>query len=239
MATWVEGVWKELVFAARRLTRSPAFTLASVLTLALAIGANASIFAVVHRVVLNPLPYPDSNQLIDLDHGASPSGANVPTGIQMTSGLYDHYLSRSRTLDGIALYRPDEHTLAGGGEPERIRIALVTASLAHVLRVWPLHGRWFTDTEGVQAAINTQRLPVASQVGVMSYRLWMRRYGGDPSIVSRPVTLGGVPTEIVGIMPPAYAFPDPRVDVWIPEQVKREPIWDTSCMPVWRARVTG
>ena len=237
MATWVEGVWKELVFAARRLTRSPAFTLASVLTLALAIGATASIFAVVHRVVLNPLPYPDSNQLIDLDHGASPSGAvagvfgaaavNVPTGIQMTSGLYDHYLSRSRTLDGIALYRPDEQTLAGGGEPERIRIALVTASLAHVLRVWPLHGRWFTDAEGVQAPINTARLPVASQVGVMSYRLWMRRYGGAPSIVSNTVSLGGVPTEIVGIMPPAYAFPDPRVDVWIPEQVKREPIWDT------------
>lgn len=61
----------------------------------------------------------------------------------------------------------------------------------------------------------------------MSYRLWMRRYGGDPSLVSRTVTLGGVPTEIVGIMPAAYAFPDPRVDVWIPEQVKREPIWDT------------
>jgi len=197
------------------------------LTLALAIGANASIFAVVHRVVLNPLPYPDSNQLIDLDHGASPSGANVPTGIQMTSGLYDHYLSRSRTLDGIALYRPDEQTLAGGGEPERIRIALVTASLAHVLRAWPLRGRWFTDAEGAQAPINTPRVPVVSQVGVMSYRLWMRRYGGDPSIVSRTVTLGGVPTEIVGIMPPAYAFPDPRVDVWIPEQVKREPIWDT------------
>jgi putative ABC transport system permease protein len=227
IATWVEGVGQELVFAARRLTRSPAFTLASVLTLALAIGANASIFAVVHRVVLNPLPYPDSNQLIDLDHGASPSGANVATGIQMTSGLYDLYLSRSRTLDGIALYRPDEQTLAGGGEPERIRIAFVTASLAYVLRIWPLRGRWFTDVEGVQAPINTPRVPVVSQVGVMSYRLWMRRYGGDPSILSRTVTLGGVPTGIVGIMPPAYAFPDPRVDVWIPEQVKREPIWDT------------
>src|SRR6185295_11450049 len=89
VAMWLEHSRRDVTFAARRLTRSPAFTAACVLTLALAIGANASIFAVVHRVVLNPLPYPDSNQLIDLDHGASPSGAvagvfgaaaaNVPT----------------------------------------------------------------------------------------------------------------------------------------------------------------
>jgi hypothetical protein len=70
IATWFESACKEIVFAARRLVRSPAFTLSAVLTLALAIGANVSIFAVVQRVVLNPLPYPDSDRLIDLDHGA-------------------------------------------------------------------------------------------------------------------------------------------------------------------------
>ena len=75
----MDGIGQEIRYAARRLVRSPSFTLASILTLALAIGATASIFAVVHRVVLNPLPYPDSGKLIDLDHGASPSGANVPT----------------------------------------------------------------------------------------------------------------------------------------------------------------
>jgi len=70
----MDGIGQEIRHAARRLVRSPSFTLASILTLALAIGATASIFAVVHRVVLNPLPYPDSGQLIDLDHGASPPG---------------------------------------------------------------------------------------------------------------------------------------------------------------------
>ncbi len=82
----------------------PAFTLASVLTLALAIGANASIFAVVQRVVLNPLPYPDSDRLIELDHGAA--RLNMPSGMGMTQGLYDQYSERARTLDGVALYRP-------------------------------------------------------------------------------------------------------------------------------------
>ena len=122
-------MWSEIRHAMRRLVRSPAFTIAAVLTLALAIGANGSIFAVVERVLLNPLPYPDSNKVIDLDHGATPSGRNVPSGIQMTPGLYYEYLDRARTLENVALYRTDEQTLTDGGEPERIRIARVTPAL--------------------------------------------------------------------------------------------------------------
>src|SRR5262249_54151448 len=150
----------------------------SVLTLALAIGATTAMFAVVERVVLNPLPYPDSSRLIDLDHGASPSGANVPTGIQMTPGLYHTYLDRARSIERAALYRIDEQTLTGGGEPERIRVARVTPSLASVLGVSPLLGRWFGDLEGAPVAFTTPPVPAASQVAVLSYRLWMRRYGG-------------------------------------------------------------
>jgi putative ABC transport system permease protein len=220
-------MWPEIRHAMRRLVRSPAFTIAAVLTLALAIGANGAIFAVVERVLLNPLPYPDSNKVIDLDHGATPSGRNVPSGIQMTPGLYYEYLDRARTLENVALYRTDEQTLTDGGEPERIRIARVTPSLASVLQIWPSRGRWFAEHEGAQAPIMTPPVPpAASQLAVLSYRLWMRRYGGDPSILSRSVTLGGSPTEVVGIMPPQFAFPDPRVDVWLPEQVRREMVWD-------------
>jgi len=220
-------MWHEIRHATRRLVRSPAFTIAAVLTLALAIGANASIFAVVERVLLNPLPYPDSNNVLDLDHGATPSGRNVPSGIQMTPGLYYEYLDRARTLENVALYRTDEQTLTDGGEPERIRIARVTPSLASVLQVWPSRGRWFAEHEGAQAPIMTPPVsPDSPQLAVLSYRLWMRRYGGDPSILSRSVTLGGSPTEVVGIMPPQFAFPDSRVDVWLPEQVRREMVWD-------------
>jgi predicted permease len=227
VATWLEHALKDLLFAARRLRRAPAFTTAAVLTLALAIGANAAIFTIVHRVVLNPLAYPDSNQVIDLDH--SGLGVNLPAGIQMTPGLYFTYLDRARTLEGLALYWPNELTLTdNNGEPERLRITHVTPSLLAVLRVGPLRGRWFTDEESqiVSSSFTSSRATPTERIAVMSYRLWMRRYGGDPSLLSRSVSLEGVPTRVIGIMPPSFAFPDPRVDIWLAFQHRREMIWD-------------
>ena len=206
----MDGIGQEIRQAARRLVRSPVFTLAAVLTLALAIGANASIFAVVQRVVLNPLPYPDSDRLIELEHGMQ--RLNVPSGIGMTLGLYYQYSDRSRTLDGVALYRTDDLTVTGNGQPERIRVARATTTLASVMRVSPALGRWFTELEGA---------PGAAERAVLSHGLWTRRYGGDAGILGRPVILGGVPIEVIGVMPASYAFPDPRVDVWIADQVTR------------------
>ena len=203
---------KEIVFAARRLVRSPAFTLAAVLTLALAIGANASIFAVVQRVVLNPLPYPDSDRLIELDHGAQ--RLNLPSGHgNDPRPLLSISRARSHTLDGVALYAVDDLTLTGDGDPERIRVARVTTTLAPVMRVWPALGRWFRR-RGRRAWRPTSGRALARACG-------LRRYGGDPSIVGRSVMLAGVPTEVIGVMPASYAFPDPRVDVWIAEPITR------------------
>jgi len=210
IATWLESACKEIVFAARRLARSPAFTVAAVLTLALAIGANASIFAVVQRVVLNPLPYPDSDRLIDLNHGAQ--RLNLPSGMGMTRGLYYQYTERARTLDGVALYATSDVTLTGEGDPERIRVARVTTTLAPVMRVRPALGRWFSEEEG---------RPGAPSLAVLSHGLWLRRFGGDPGIVGRPVILAGAPAEVICVMPPSFAFPDPRVDVWLSEPVAR------------------
>jgi predicted permease len=201
---------QEIRQAARRLVRTPAFTLASLLTLALAIGANVSIFAVVQRVVLSPLPYPGSNQLIQLNHREP--RLNAPSFEPMPLGLYYHYVDRARTLDGVAAYRQDELTLTGDGEPERIRVTRATPSLAPVMRVSPALGRWFTDAEGA---------PGAPRVAVLSHGLWVRRYGGDRAVVGRSVALGGVPTEIVGVMPASYTFPDSRVDLWIADQITR------------------
>jgi putative ABC transport system permease protein len=200
----LERLWQETRYAGRRLFRSPAFTVATVSTLALAIGANGSIFAVVERVVLNPLPYPESDRLIVVDHGAE--RLNLPSGLNFTPGLYYHYAERAHTLDGIALYNADELTLTGDGQPERIPVVRATPSLASVLRVSPAVGRWFTATEGV---------PGARPVALLSHGLWTRRYSGDPGIAGRLLTLGGVPTEVLGVMPAGFAFPDPRVDAWI------------------------
>jgi putative ABC transport system permease protein len=206
----MEQLQNEIRHAARRLTHSPAFTIATVLTLALAIGANASIFAVVERVVLNPLPYPESDRLIELDHGALL--LKTAAGFGTTPGLYFHYVERSRTLEGAALYRATELTLTGDGEPERIRVARATPSLAAVLRVGPIVGHWFTEQEAT---------PGAARAAVLSHSLWARRFGRDAHVIGRPLTLGGEPATIVGVMPASFAFPDRNVDIWIAEQVTR------------------
>jgi predicted permease len=206
----VENAWKETVFAARRLLRSPAFTLAAVLTLALAIGANAAIFGVVERVLINPLPYPDSDRLIDVDHGAH--RLNLPSGMGITRGYYYQYLERAHTLEGIALFGSGDETITGDGEPARIRVTRATPSLAHVMRVWPETGRWFTDDEGK---------PGAPLRVVLSHGLWMRRYGGDPRIVGRSLIFSGIQAEVIGVMPASFAFPDARVEAWLPQQIKR------------------
>ena len=208
IATGFDQVRKDVLFAARRLVRTPAFTLASGLTLALAIAANVAIFTVVYRVVINPLPYPESGQLIELDHGVE--RLNMPSGAGMSRGLYYQYANRARTLDAVAVYNWDDLTLSGDGEPTRVRVARVTTTLASVLRVRPAVGRWFSDDEGVTGA---------PHVAVISYGLWSRRYGRDPGILRRRLILGGIPAEVIGVMPRTYAFPDARVDVWRPEQL--------------------
>jgi putative ABC transport system permease protein len=204
----MDSAARELRHAARRLARAPAFASAAVLTLALAIGANASIFAVVKRVVLNPLPYPDSDQLIELDHGAQV--LKVAAGMGVAPGLYFHYRNRSRTLISLALYRTADQTITGDGEPQRIRVARATPSLAAVLQVAPARGRWFSEEEG---------RPGAAPVAVLSHSLWMRRYGGARDVIGGVMRLGGEAMEIVGVMPASFAFPDPRVEAWTTEQL--------------------
>ncbi len=163
----------------------------------------------VQRVVLNPLPYPESNQLVRLEHGSA--RINVPSGIGMTAGLYYQY-QRANRLDGIAIYRAGESTLLGGGEPERIRVARTTTTLASVLRTPPMFGRWFTEQEGT---------PGAPPVAVLSHGLWARRFGSDSGILGRSITLDGVPASVVGIMPVSFAFPDPLTEAWVPAPISR------------------
>jgi predicted permease len=207
----MDGIVMEFRQAARRLARSPVFSLAALLTLALAIGANASIFAVVQRVVLNPLPYPDSDRIVTIGHRV-PRMTNTPRFDAMPPGMYFHYTDRARTLESVAAYLTLDMTVTGQREPERIRVTNVTPSLMSVLRVPPAHGRWFSTAEGE---------PGAPRVVVLSHGFWLRRFGGDRAILGRSMSLNSEPTEIIGIMPPSFAFPDARVDAWRAEALSR------------------
>src|SRR5204862_3670627 len=205
----MDAVGREIRHAARRLVRSSAFTLAAVLTLALAIGANVAIFTVVYRVVVNLLPYPDSDRLIALDYGLPTR--NINSGVKyMSSQFYYQLADRARTLDTVAVYNLSGVTLTGTeGHPERIQISRATPSLASVLRVQPALGRWFTDQEGV---------PGSPPPVVLSHGLWVRRYARDSAIIGRPLTIDGLLSTVVGLIPASLTFLDARTDAWVASQ---------------------
>ena len=207
----MDAMAQELRHAARRLMRTPTFTAAAAITLALAIAANAAIFTLVYRVVVNPLPYAESERLIALDHGI-PS-RNVPSGVNvMTWQAYHQLADNARTLGGIAVYSTGGRTLTGAGTPERIVVTQATPSLAPVLRVAPARGRWFTEAEGV---------PGAQQVAVLTHGFWVRRFGADPGVIGRTVLIDGLPLDVVGVMPASFTFPQPIVDLFVPAQSSR------------------
>ena len=207
----MDTLWQEILHAARRLVRAPMFTTTAAVTLALAVGANVAIFTVVYRVVMNPLPYPESERLMSLEYGVP--ARHLASGMtSMTWQLYFQLADHARTIQSVAAYNTFPATLTGRSMPERIQIVRATPSLATVLRVAPARGRWFTEAEGITGA---------PPVAVLSHGLWTRRFGADPGVLGRAVDLDGVPTEIVGVMPETFAFPDARADAWTAAQSTR------------------
>ena len=195
----------EIRQAARRLLRAPTFSVAVAGTLALAIGANVAIYGVIRRVILRPLPYPESDRLVWLDHAAL--GIGAANGLDLTEGLYRLYARRSRTLAQIAVYRTQDMNLTDGAEPERVEVAVATSTLGPTLRAAPELGRFFDAAEDG---------PAAAPVVVLSHGLWARRFGADPGVVGRTVRLDGVPYQVVGVMPRDFGFPDATTALWIP-----------------------
>jgi hypothetical protein len=204
-----QGAWLDLRHAARRLARRPAFAVTSVMTLGLGLAAAAAVFSLVHGVVLRPLPYPDSDRIVEIDHAGAGIGASQG-GLGITYGFYRFYAEHLRTPQAIAMYSGFEQTLVGAGDPVRLAGIRATPSLIDVLRVPPSVGRWFTAAEGG---------PGAPLTVVLSDGLWRERFGADPSVVGRAIDLGGVSREVVGVMPAGFAFPSTDTAFWTPRAV--------------------
>lgn len=196
--------------AARSLRRTPAFTTTATLTLVIGIGAVVAIFAVIHGVLLRPLPYGDSDRLVTTSH-RMPSLSIEAAG--HTSGTYFTYRRLAKGFEDIALYQQGSANVAdpgGTAEPQRLRAGLVSASLFPTLRVSPIVGRAFTDAED---------LPNGPNVVVISEALWRNRFTADPAIVGRTLDINGVTREIVGVMPARFRFPDEATQLWLPLQL--------------------
>ena len=187
----------------RRLVREPGFSTVTVLTLALALAAVVTVFTLVDAVLLRQLPYPESAHLVEVSHAAP--GLKIEK-LDMSARLYLHYLERSKTLYGIALWSSADFTLSGD-EPVRVPGAVVSPSAFRILKVKPELGRAFSEAEG---------RPGGTAVVILSHDLWQSRYGGKADVLGRPLDVNGKPREVVGVMPAGFDFPSASTELWVP-----------------------
>jgi len=208
---FVDSVGRDLRHALRTLPRRPTFTFAAILTLALGIGATTAIFSVVYSVLIKPLPYPSSGELVRIRHNAAALGT-ADLGSQPT--MYFTYRKESRTFADIGFWNDGGETLTSPEGTERVRSLRATYGLLQALAVQPQYGRWFTEQE--QGPGTQGPDPV-----ILSYGFWQSRFGGDATGLGRALVINGRPAQVVGIMPPDFKFLDmtPQPDVIVAVQL--------------------
>ena len=195
---------QDLLYAVRHLWKNPGYALVTVLTLALGIGANTAIFSVVNGVVLRPLPYPDPERLVFITSQFPALGFDQ---FWVSAPEFIEFRERNQSFDDVGAYRSGAVNLGTQDQPRRVVSAVITSELMPVLGVAPLRGRQFSRAD---------TLPGAEDVAALSSEIWRTAFGGDESVLGRVIPIDGVPTRIVGIMPPGYDVHDQRIQVWLP-----------------------
>ncbi len=187
----------ELRYAIRTLRRSPGFIIAAALTLALGVGCNAAVFSLVRAVVLPDLPFPQPDRLVALEMFNPRTGESAP-GLNWRDAA--DFSAQSHVLDGLGMQSFALLNLSGDGLPEALYGARVSAGLPRILGVQPRLGRWFDEAEDAPG----------SRTIVLSDSLWRRRFGADPAIVGKDISLAGQGVRsrlVIGVMPPGFNFP--------------------------------
>lgn len=200
----MDGWMKEIRHSIRGLLRAPGFTAVTVATLALGIGANTAIFSVVNGVVLEPLPYPDSDELVTVASAFPTLGFET---FWVSPPEFLELQERARSFEMLGGWRGSQTSVGGGERPERIQGAVATAEVFEVLGVSALFGRTFGPDDD---------RPDAAPVAVLSHELWERSFGGDRSIVGREIEVDGALTTVLGVMPPGFDLRDEGIEIWEP-----------------------
>jgi putative ABC transport system permease protein len=194
---------RDVAYGARALRRARAYTYLAVITLALGIGATTVVASIVDAVLLRELPYDQPHRIAYLWQSFDREWTRQ---VNVSMPEFRDYQDRARSLDAIGGFITTGTSLVGTDEPERVQVSLVLGNFFDVFGVRPIHGRFFSAEEA--------QVPFGV-FGLLSERLWRRRFASDPSIVGRPVLMGGRQITIVGIMPESFAFPR-GTDVWRP-----------------------
>jgi predicted permease len=201
----LDGLWRDLRYAARTLSRSPGFTVVSVLVMTLGIGANVALFTVVRSVLMKPLPFREPEQLIRLYEQSSDVRFSYNN---VAGGIYDAWKTESRSFSSLAIFVSGfgySLSEAGGGLPEKVNSGLCSSDFFPTLGVEPALGRGFTA--------NDDR-PGANATVILSWGLWKRRFGGDPGILNRTIDLDAKPYAVIGVMPAWFRYPAQDIQLW-------------------------
>jgi putative ABC transport system permease protein len=194
----------DLKFAIRQLLKNPGFTAVAVFTLALGIGANTTIFSLVNGVLLKPLPYPEADRLVALFNNQLEQGQDF---VGLTAPAFVDWRVQSTAFEILAAYQPGGFDLTGSGEPARLFGIRASAGLFPLLRVQPMLGRNFTETEDATGK---------KSVAILGNRLWQERFNGSPDALGKSMTMDGNVYAIIGVMPAEFRFAGLDADVWVP-----------------------
>jgi putative ABC transport system permease protein len=218
----MQTFWQDLRYGARILLKKHGFTLIAVFTLALGIGANTAIFSVVNSVLLRPLPYPNAERLMTVweDHQAR----NGPVNEWTSPPGFEDWRDQAKSFDHVVAFQNWQPTLTGQGDPEQLVGALVSHDTFAMLGVMPALGRSFRpeeDQRGVESVV------------IVSHGLWRRRFGADPSMVGKKISLNGESRMVIGVMPAGFNFPIiAGADIWRPIQPALNPGCQRGCITV-------
>ena len=201
---------QDIRYAFRMLLKRPGFTVIVVLTLALGIGANTTIFSAIDAVLLNPLPYKNPERLLVVWETNKQLGPEMWDRNEAAIGNFLDWRSHNQIFDQLGALFDTDMNLTGAGEPQRIKSCVVTTNFFQVLGVQPMLGRSF--------------LPEAETPGspftvIISHDLWQRQFGSDPNIINKSLTLNAHQVAVIGVMPPAFELQFPtskHVDMWVP-----------------------
>jgi predicted permease len=211
--------WADVRYAVRTLLRSPGFTVVAVLTLALGIGANTAIFSVVRTVLLRPLPFPEMDRIVELRETRLDRGWDAAS---FTHANFWGLQELNRTFEVVGGYQSATLNLTGREYPERLRGGRVSADFLRVLGLTPVVGRFFAPAEDDPGG--------ETRIAILTHRLWVRRFGSDPSVVGRSLLLNGESHTVIGVAPPGEPLLS-EVDVFVP--LERRPETNPGSFELW------
>ncbi len=205
----IESLLVDLKHVFRRLGRAPGFAITVVLTLAIGIGANTAVFSVLNSVLLRPLPYPEPEQLVSLhlDAPGAPGLAEFRSELRLSASMYLTFAAHNRTFQSVGVWGPGTASITGIAQPEQVKTAEISGGVLETLNVPALKGQWLSAVD--QDAHGLGRV-------MLSYGYWQRRFGGNPDIVGRTISVNSQSRVIAGVMPRGFKIVNHDFDLLVP-----------------------